>query len=67
MTKPYTNFNSKLFFKELGRRSIYHATFRDGYSGGIVRVYHVKKDGWNVISEEDCLELHHRYEAEKKK
>jgi 20S proteasome subunit beta 5 len=51
---------------ELGRRSIYHATFRDAYSGGTVRVYHVKKDGWNLISEQDCLDLHHRYEAEKK-
>ena len=26
---------------ELGRRSIYHATHRDGASGGVVRVYHV--------------------------
>merc|ERR1719262_1500561 len=25
---------------ELGRRSIYHATHRDGASGGVVRVYH---------------------------
>jgi 20S proteasome subunit beta 5 len=52
---------------ELGRRSIYHATHRDAYSGGTVRVYHVKKDGWNLISEQDCLDLHRRYEAEKKK
>lgn len=59
-----TKFHS---FLELGRRSIYHATFRDAYSGGTVRVYHVKKDGWNLISEQDCLELHHRYQAEKKK
>lgn len=50
---------------ELGRRSIYHATHRDAYSGGTVRVYHVKKDGWNLISEEDCLNLHRRYQAEK--
>lgn len=54
-----------VFFIELGRRSIYHATHRDAYSGGTVRVYHVKKDGWNLISEEDCLNLHHRYQAEK--
>lgn len=26
---------------ELGRRSIYHATFRDAVSGGTVSVYHV--------------------------
>lgn len=51
---------------ELGRRSIYHATHRDAYSGGTVRVYHVKKDGWNLISEQDCLDLHRRYQAEKK-
>lgn len=53
-------------FLELGRRSIYHATHRDAYSGGTVRVYHVKKDGWDLISEQDCLDLHRRYQAEKK-
>jgi len=26
---------------ELGRRAIYHATFRDAYSGGTISVYHV--------------------------
>lgn len=51
---------------ELGRRSIYHATHRDAYSGGTVRVCHVKKDGWNLISEQDCLELHRLYQAENK-
>lgn len=56
-----------LLLLELGRRSIYHATHRDAYSGGTVRVYHVKKDGWSLISEQDCLDLHRRYEAEKKK
>jgi 20S proteasome subunit beta 5 len=56
-----------LFFAELGRRSIYHATHRDAYSGGTVRVYHVMKDGWKLISEQDCLDLHHKYESEKKK
>ena len=30
---------------ELGKRSIYHATHRDGASGGVVRVYHVHKGG----------------------
>lgn len=57
----------KMIFLELGRRSIYHATHRDAYSGGTVRVYHVKKDGWDLISEQDCLDLHRRYQAEKKK
>jgi len=50
---------------ELGRRSIYHATFRDSYSGGIIRVYHMKSTGWVHISDEDCKELHYAY-AEKK-
>ena len=52
---------------DLGRRSIYHATFRDAASGGIVRVYHMTKDGFKVISEDDCMDLHYKYEAEKKK
>merc|ERR1719430_3126181 len=51
---------------DLGRRAIYHATFRDAASGGIVRVYHMKPTGFEVISEEDCKELHYRYAAEKK-
>jgi|ERR1712136_41746 len=46
---------------ELGRRSIYHATFRDASSGGIIRVYHIKKTGWVKISEEDCTDLHYKY------
>ncbi|XP_054276901.1 proteasome subunit beta type-5 [Macrosteles quadrilineatus] len=50
---------------ELGRRSIYHATFRDSYSGGIVRVYHMKATGWVHISDEDCKDLHYAY-ADKK-
>jgi len=50
---------------ELGRRSIYHATHRDAYSGGIVRVYHMSATGWKVISEEDCKDLHYRYAGEK--
>jgi len=51
---------------DLGRRSIYHATHRDAGSGGIVRVYHMKKTGFEVISEEDCTDLHYRYAEEKK-
>jgi len=50
---------------DLGRRAIYHATHRDAASGGIVRVYHMKPTGFEVISEEDCKELHYRYAAEK--
>ncbi|KAL5286029.1 PSMB5 family protein [Megaselia abdita] len=52
--------------QELGRRAIYHATFRDAYSGGIVRVYQVTKDGWINISNTDCMELHYKYAEEKK-
>nr|ALS04248.1 proteasome subunit beta type-5 [Acartia pacifica] len=51
---------------DLGRRSIYAATYRDAASGGIVGVYHMKPTGFEVISEEDCKELHYRYAAEKK-
>jgi len=51
---------------DLGRRSIYHATNRDAASGGIVRVYHMKPTGYEVISEEDCKDLHYRYAEEKK-
>jgi 20S proteasome subunit beta 5 len=50
---------------ELGRRSIYHATHRDAYSGGIINVYHVFEDGWRKISSEDNNELHYnRYSLE---
>mmetsp|Transcript_25540 Transcript_25540/g.73366 ORF Transcript_25540/g.73366 Transcript_25540/m.73366 type:complete len:280 (-) Transcript_25540:66-905(-) len=51
---------------ELGRRSIYHATHRDGASGGVVRVYHVHEKGWTkVIAGEDVNKLHYMYAAEK--
>eukprot|EP01112_Ceratiomyxa_fruticulosa_P000597 TRINITY_DN1053_c0_g1_i2.p1 TRINITY_DN1053_c0_g1~~TRINITY_DN1053_c0_g1_i2.p1 ORF type:complete len:266 (-),score=49.49 TRINITY_DN1053_c0_g1_i2:147-944(-) len=46
---------------ELGRRSVYHATHRDAYSGGVINVYHVEADGWRKISADDCNELHYRY------
>ncbi|XP_014203713.1 proteasome subunit beta type-5 [Copidosoma floridanum] len=50
---------------ELGRRAIYHATHRDAYSGGIVRVYHMKSTGWVDISHQDCKDLHYAYVQEK--
>jgi len=51
---------------ELGRRSIYHATHRDGASGGVARVYHVHEKGWTkVIGGEDVNKLHYMYAAEK--
>ena len=45
--------------QELGRRAIYHATHRDGYSGGLINVYHIKEDGWHLISTEDTYDLHY--------
>ncbi|KAG7300959.1 hypothetical protein JYU34_015312 [Plutella xylostella] len=33
--------------------------------GGIVRVYHMSSRGWVNISNEDCSELHYKYQAEK--
>jgi len=51
---------------DLGRRAIYHATFRDAASGGRVSVYHVHEDGWTKVSMDDVEELHWKYEAEKK-
>ncbi|XP_013191739.1 proteasome subunit beta type-5 [Amyelois transitella] len=51
--------------QELGRRAIYHATHRDAYSGGIVRVYHISDKGWVNISNQDCSELHYKYQEEK--
>merc|ERR1712099_165694 len=51
---------------DLGRRAIYHATFRDSASGGVIRVYHMKPTGFEVISEQDCKELHYMYADEKK-
>lgn len=49
---------------DLGRRAIYHATYRDSYSGGTVRVFHVKQTGWVRVSEEDCKDLHYRFQEE---
>jgi len=43
---------------ELGRRAIYHATYRDSYSGGSVNLYLVQQDGWHHISREDVYDLH---------
>lgn len=36
---------------ELGIRAISEATYHDSGSGGVVRVYHVHKDGWTKIVE----------------
>lgn len=52
---------------ELGRRAIYHATHRDAYSGGIVNVYHIQREGWKKISSQDCYELHDLYSQQSHK
>merc|ERR1719198_2720110 len=31
---------------QLGKRAIFHATHRDAYSGGIINVFVITKDGW---------------------
>ncbi|EKX38095.1 20S proteasome subunit beta type 5 [Guillardia theta CCMP2712] len=49
---------------ELGRRAIYHATFRDAMSGGRVSVYHVHENGWTKISMDDVQLLHEKYMKE---
>lgn len=46
---------------DLARRSIFHATYRDGASGGIVTVYHVHEKGWTKISRDDQTKLFERY------
>ncbi|XP_043702564.1 proteasome subunit beta type-5-like [Telopea speciosissima] len=46
---------------ELARRSIYHATFRDGASGGVASVYYVGPNGWKKLSGDDAGELHYKY------
>lgn len=46
---------------ELGRRAIYHATFRDAASGGTVSVYHVTEEGWKKVGGDDVGDLHYAY------
>ncbi|XP_011407456.2 PREDICTED: proteasome subunit beta type-8-like [Amphimedon queenslandica] len=53
--------------RELGKRAIYHATYRDSYSGGVVNLYHVQEDGWTKVSQTDVKTLHYQYEEEKNK
>mmetsp|Transcript_111140 Transcript_111140/g.166451 ORF Transcript_111140/g.166451 Transcript_111140/m.166451 type:complete len:120 (+) Transcript_111140:464-823(+) len=51
---------------ELGKRAIYHATHRDAGSGGVVRVYHVHKNGWTRIHEGlNVNKLHYEFAQEK--
>lgn len=50
---------------DLGRRSIYHATHRDAYSGGVVNLYHVRPEGWVKISQDDVTKLYYAYKEER--
>ena len=51
---------------DLGKRAIYHATHRDGASGGINNLYHVTKDGWVKIHAIDVNDMHYEFAEEKK-
>lgn len=48
---------------DLGQRAIYHATFRDAFSGGMNNVYIVKPEGWIKVRHTDVNDLHYRYKA----
>ncbi|KAJ2752579.1 Proteasome subunit beta type-5 [Coemansia nantahalensis] len=50
--------------KDLARRAIYHATHRDAFSGGVVRMYWVHKDGWEAYPLEDVSQLYYQYHPE---
>ena len=43
---------------ELGRKAIYHATFRDSGSGGRVTIVHIDENGAKRISQTDVFDLH---------
>ena len=48
---------------DLGRKAIFHATYRDGASGGFVSVYHIHPNGWTKISRDDQTDLYKHYMA----
>ncbi|KAJ1845656.1 Proteasome subunit beta type-5, partial [Coemansia sp. RSA 2703] len=50
--------------KDLARKAIYHATHRDAYSGGVVRMYWVNENGWVAYPLEDVGELYYSYHPE---
>ena len=41
--------------------SIFAATYRDAYSGGTVRCYHIDESGWTRVSEMDSMELYFKF------
>jgi 20S proteasome subunit beta 5 len=46
---------------DLGSRAIYHATYRDSFSGGVNNLYIVKPDGWQRIHSIDVALLHEKF------
>jgi 20S proteasome subunit beta 5 len=50
---------------DVGKRAIYHATYRDAASGGRNNLYHVTADGWTKIHSFDVTDLHYEFQAEK--
>ncbi|KAM5145835.1 proteasome subunit beta type-8 [Mantella aurantiaca] len=50
---------------DLGRRAISYATYRDGASGGVVNMYHMKEDGWVKVGQYDVSEMLYQYTDEK--
>ncbi|XP_068106349.1 proteasome subunit beta type-8 [Hyperolius riggenbachi] len=50
---------------DLARRAISYATHRDGGSGGVVNMYHMKADGWVKVGQYDVSELLDKYTEEK--
>ncbi|KAJ2742754.1 Proteasome subunit beta type-5 [Coemansia sp. BCRC 34301] len=50
--------------RDVARRAIYHATHRDAYSGGVVRMYLVKETGWVAYPLEDVGALYYTYHPE---
>ncbi|EDW05778.1 proteasome subunit beta type-5 [Drosophila mojavensis] len=41
----------------LAMRSIYHATYLDSYTGGLVRLYHMRENDWETVTVKDCADL----------
>ena len=48
---------------ELGRKAIYHATYRDAGSGGRVTVVHITEQGVERISQTDVSDIHNYEET----
>lgn len=51
---------------ELGRRSIFHATHRDAYSGAVINVFHIGPEGWVQKFKGDMNTLYDGYMNEEK-